>query len=164
MKTRSQLLLALAAATTIAGAAAAVPTSEYLMKAGAGDLYEKTSSKLVLGSTTDPKIKKFANEMIADHTKSTAMVKAAAAKSGLKPKPPMLDADQKKMVADLTAAKGAARDQLYVTQQKTAHAQALALHSDYASSGDKPALKAAASQIVPVVKMHISMLDNGGAM
>ena len=159
MKLRTQLTLALGASIGLAGVAAAMPTSDYLMKAGASDLYEKKSSMLVLSSTTDPKIKKFANMMIMDHTKSTNMVKAAAMKSGITPKPPMLDADQTAMMSELMAAKGAERDQLYMTQQKTAHQMALDTQSDYASTGDKPALKMAAAKIVPVVKTHISMLD-----
>jgi putative membrane protein len=86
-------------------------------------------------------------------------VKAAAMKSGLKPKPPMMTSDQQAMLKQLRAASGSARDSAYVDQQKTAHQQALALHQGYAGSGDKPALKAAAAKIVPVVQHHIDMLN-----
>ncbi|NIJ09020.1 putative membrane protein [Sphingomonas vulcanisoli] len=160
MNLRSGITAALAASVAFAGVAAAMPTSEYLMKAGAGDLYEKKASALVLSSSKDAGIKKFANMMITDHTKSTTMVKSAAMKSGLHPKPPMLSPDQKKMIADLTAAKGKDRDALYVSQQKTAHQMALETHQDYASTGDKPALKETAAKIVPVVQEHISMLNS----
>ena len=88
-----------------------------------------------------------------------ADVKAAARKSGLTPKPPTLDKQQQTMLKQLRDATGAARDSAYVNQQKTAHTQALALHQSYAASGDKPALKAAAGKIVPVVQHHIDMLN-----
>ena len=151
--------MGIAAAALLAGAAnAATPTKEYVMKAGASDLFEKKSSTLELQSS-DPKIRDFAKMMVTDHTKSTAMVKKAAMRSGLHPKPPMLDAKQKSDYAALSAAHGADRDHLYITQQKAAHQDALALHQDYADGGAKPALKMVASNIVPVVQHHIEMLN-----
>jgi putative membrane protein len=114
----------------------------------------------VLKSTKDPKIRSFAQMMVTDHSKSTAEVKAAAQASGLKPKPPALDAKKSAMIADLSKATGSARDKLYITQQKAAHQEALSLHQGYASTGDKPTLKAVAAKIVPVVEHHIQMLDS----
>ena len=150
-----------AAATLFIATAAhsAPPAPEFVAKAGASDLYEMRSSKLVLRTTKNADVRKFANEMIADHSKSTAKVKAAASKSGVRPKTPMLDAKQKSDIAALTAATGTARDMLYVTQQKASHQAALDLMQDYGNTGDKPALKATASEIVPVVQHHIEMLN-----
>jgi putative membrane protein len=142
------------------GALAATPTPVYLMKAGAGDLYERNASTLVLGSTRDPGIRRFASEMVADHSKSTAMVKKAAMGAGLHPKPPMLDPKQRGMIAALRAAKGHERDRLYVDQQKAVHREALALHQDYAATGDVRPLRRTAGEIVPVVQHHIMMLDH----
>jgi putative membrane protein len=138
---------------------AATAAADYVARAGAGDMYELQSSKLVLATTRNAGLKSFANQMITDHSKSTAEVKAAAEKSGMSPKPPMLNSEQKSMLAQLRAATGAARDTAYVTQQKAAHSQALALHQGYAANGDKPALKAAAAKIVPVIQHHIEMLN-----
>ena len=157
---RNVAIIAMASSMALAGAAQAQPTMDYLKAAGAGDLYEKQSSQVVLQSTKDPKIRDFANMMITDHTKSTADVKAAAKQDGITPKPPMLMPKQTAMISKLRAAKGTARDALYVEQQKAAHQDALATHQDYASTGDKPALKTVASNIVPVVQQHISMLSS----
>ena len=144
----------------IAAVAAPAPTtpSAYVAAAGAGDLYEVQSSRLVLASTGNAKLKSFANMMVADHTKSTADVKAAATASGLTPKPPVLDPAGSKNLAALKAVNGAARDKLYVVQQRAAHQKALALHQGYANAGTAPALKQTAAQIVPAVKHHIEML------
>lgn len=130
----------------------------YVAAAGASDMYEKTSSQLVLQSTSDPKVRSFAQGMIRDHAKSTAMVKAAAAKAGMKPKPPMMTPAQKDMVAQLRTASGTARDRAYLTQQQTAHQQALELHQGYAAAGTAAPLKTTAAQIAPVVQHHIDML------
>jgi putative membrane protein len=155
-------MMALSLAVGVAGGAHATATGDYLKAAGAGDLYETRSSQLVLGSTRDAHVKSIAHMMIADHAKSTMMVKAAAAKSGLHPGAPMLDARQKGMIADLGKAKGGDRDALYLKQQKAAHESALALHEGYAAGGEKPALREAASKIAPVVKHHIAMLNGAG--
>ena len=159
MKLSNKLTAALAAAVSMAGVAHAAPTATYAMKAGAGDLYEITSSKLVMNSA-NPKIKSFATMMVTDHNKSTAMVKAALAKSNFKPKPPMMNAKQNADVAALRAASGANRDTLYLTQQKSAHQEALALHKDEQATGATPALKTTAGNIVPVVEHHIQMLSS----
>lgn len=156
------LLLAPFALTLSFAAQAQTPPGEYLAKAGASDLYEQTASKLVLETSKDQKVRSFATMMVNDHSKSTAMLKTAAAKAQVKPMPPKLSADQQAKVAALTKATGTARDTLYWEQQKAAHAQALALHQSYAQSGGVPSLKAAAGDIVPVVQHHIDML-NGGA-
>ena len=153
--------LALCAAVVVPAAAmAAMPmtASTYVMKAGAGDKYEIDSSKLVMNSA-NPKLRAFAQKMVTDHTQSTADVKAAAMKAGMHSQPPMLDAQQRMMVANLTKVSGAARDRMYVEQQKTAHNQALMLHEDYSANGTSAPLKMAAAKIVPVVKGHIQMLS-----
>ena len=160
MLTRSKTALAAATALMLAGSAmAAPPTPVYLAKAGASDLYEKTSSQIVLASTHNQGVRRFANMMIVDHSKSTANVKAAAMRSGMRAKPPMLNPMQTRMVRDLRQARGADRDRVYIEQQKQAHQMALALQQDYAATGSTPALRRTAGNIVPVVQHHIDMLN-----
>lgn len=131
---------------------------EYVGTAGASDLYERQASQIVLQSTADPKVREFATMMLSAHAQSTADVKAAAAKSGVKAGPPMLMPAQLEMIAQLRAEKGAARDAAYIAQQRAAHGQALAVQKAYAAEGTAPALKIAAVKIVPVVEHHIMML------
>ncbi|HEV7343594.1 MAG: DUF4142 domain-containing protein [Sphingopyxis sp.] len=134
--------------------AAAVSTAEYVAKAGAGDLWEIESSKVLLVKSKDAKVRAFAEMMIDHHGKSTAKVKAAAASAGVEAPAPKLAPDQQKMLADIQAADTAGIDKIYLDHQKTAHAAALALHQGYAASGDAVALKQAAAEIVPVVEAH----------
>jgi putative membrane protein len=152
--------IALAAVCAAGSAFALTPTPTYIAKAGASDLYETQSSKLVLQTSKSSAVRSFATQMIADHAKSTGLVKAAVKKSGLTAAPPTLEPAQKEMIASLTAAKGEARDALYLQQQHMAHEKALALHQDYAATGDKPELKAVAGQIVVVVKKHIATMPH----
>jgi len=159
MLMRTKAALAAATAFMLAGAVqAAPPTPVYVAKAGASDLYEKTSSQIVLGSTRNPEVRRFASMMVNDHSKSTAMVKSAALRSSVRPRAPMLEPMQRRMVADLRRAQGRDRDRLYLQQQRQAHQMALDLQQDYASTGSAPALRRAAGNIVPVVQHHIDML------
>ena len=93
------LTLALAGMLLAGAAQAALPPADFVKKAGASDLFEISASKLET-SSKNAKIRAFANMMIKDHTTSTAAVKAAALKSGLKLSPPVLEAKQ---AADLAA-------------------------------------------------------------
>lgn len=164
--TRTIAAFALASATIAVPAFAqmsAPDTATYLQKAGASDKFEISEAKLMTMSK-NPGVAKFAKQMITDHTKSTAMVKTAATADKQVVKPAMLDADQKSQLAALTAAKGNARDSLYIEQQKPAHQQALDLHQSYATGGTASSLKSTAGQIVPVVQSHLDMLNQMPAM
>jgi putative membrane protein len=153
--------MAAAIALMVAGTAVAAPPSRvFVAKAGASDLYERTASQLVLGTTRDREVRRFATMMVADHSKSTQMIKSAARRSGLHPRPPVLEPQQRRMLADLRHARGRDRDRLYIDQQKQAHQDALGLMQDYASTGADRPLARAAQDIVPVIQHHIDMLGS----
>ena len=135
-----------------------MPAADYVKTAGASDLYERQSAQIVLQTTTNPAIRSFAQMMLADHGKSTLMVKAAALKARVRPAAAMLTPTQAEMIAQLRAETGTARDATYVAQQKAAHGQALAVQQAYATDGKAASLRTAAAKIVPVVEHHIMML------
>jgi len=131
-----------------------VDAAGYISKAGAGDLWEIESSRALLAKSTNADVKAFAQMMIDDHGKSTAKVKAAATAAKIDVAAPKLDVDQQKMLDEIKAADAAGIDAIFLAHQATAHDAALALHKDYAASGDTPALKTAAAEILPVVEAH----------
>jgi putative membrane protein len=138
----------------------APPSAQNMMMYGHSDQFEIQTGKLAATKAASPRIREFGSRMVTDHTKSTAMVIAAAKKSGLPTSPPPpLKADQQAMLTDLQSQTGAAFDKTYLSQQLTAHQEALALQSSYANGGDDPNLKATARRIVPVVQMHLGMLQ-----
>ncbi len=149
----------------VAASAAPLPAKTYVMKAGASDMFETESSKLVTGSA-NPKVASFAAMMIADHGKSTSDVTTAASADGLSAMTPKLTAKQAAMVASLKKASGAARDAMYTKQQIAAHGETLMFQKQYAKTGDKPHLKDTAGMIVPVVEKHLDMAKgmSAGAM
>jgi putative membrane protein len=95
--------------------------------------------------------------LVADHTRSTQMIIAAAQSARIPPPPPAILPQHQALLDQLRAAgSGPNFDQTFKQIQIQAHTDGLALHQGYATSGDVPALRTAASQIVPVVQMHLN--------
>ena len=131
----------------------------FIAKAGASDLYERQSSQLLLTSTNNEGLKRYATMMIQHHTKSTNDVKMAATAAGLTVPPPRLEPMQRANMAALRGVNGVARDRLYVRQQRASHRMALQLHQGYARNGTVQPLKTAATNIVPVVQQHLDEIS-----
>jgi putative membrane protein len=147
------------AAGTAAAPGAPTSAGDYARQAALGDMYEIQSSKLAETRATSPEVKKFARQMVTDHTGTTNALKAALASANVPATPPTsLDPRRADMLRQLQGASGPAFDQMYVQQQMTAHEEALALHSSYAKGGDTPPLRTLASQTAQKVQSHIDML------
>ncbi|MGI8841532.1 MAG: DUF4142 domain-containing protein [Caulobacteraceae bacterium] len=131
---------------------------DFVDKAGSGDLFEITESKLALSRSTNPQVKDFAGAMIAAHTKSTAALQKAVDESGeTVDLPTALPDDLQTKVAALTLiAAGSAFDKAYVADQIAAHQDALGALQNYARRGDTPALKTFAAAAAPVVADHLT--------
>jgi len=144
-------------AATVAEAAMSQPAPaamDFVRMAGASDLYEIQSSQLILQTTQNADLRRFAEMMIDHHTTTTQTVTAAARAAGMTPPPPALDAPKTQMIQQLQRAQGMARDMAYVEQQVMAHREALTLHTSYSRNGDTPQLKTAATTAVPIVSRH----------
>lgn len=127
----------------------------YVTMAAASDLFEIQSSQIALSKAQNAATRDFAQMLIADHTRTTQQLTAAAQASGLTPPPPALMPMQQRMIDELQQAGGSGFDRLYFRQQVPAHEMALALHRNYAAHGDTPALRQVASAAVPVVEEHL---------
>ena len=148
----------------VSGTTAATPmpttASEYLAMAASGDLYEKTSSQMMLETPqANATLRGFAQEMVQDHTETTNRLTQAAQRAGIAPGAPTMARQHQAMIEQLRAANGAQRDQIYLTQQMQAHEQALALHQTYAQRGDTPALREAAQLVAQAVLDHLQKLQ-----
>jgi putative membrane protein len=145
---------------TPAGTLAPTPAAPaFLMFAGAGDLYEIQSSRLVLETTQNPDIRRFAEMMVEHHTRTMEDAAAAAMRAGLTPPAPMLDAPKTAMLNALRMYDGVERDRLYLVQQMMAHKEALGLMKTYAETGETPELKAAAQATVAIVQSHLTLVE-----
>lgn len=141
----------------MAGDATAPMTAQaFVDAAAASDMFELESSKLADKTSKDTNVRAFAAMMIKDHTKSSADLKAAAAKATpAVTVAPKLTAEQQADLDALKAASGDAFDKLYGQKQAAGHEKALAMLQSYAASGDAPALKDFAGKTAPVVSGHL---------
>ena len=140
-----------------AAAAMAAPAApDYVMMAGASDLFEIQSSQVALQKTQNAEIRAFAQMMIDHHTQTSAEVMAAAKAAGLNPAPPALPADKQQKIAMLQSTAAAGFDAAYMREQLAGHSEALALHQSYAANGDAAPLKRVASKAVPIVETHLT--------
>jgi putative membrane protein len=126
----------------------------YVEMAAASDLFEIQSGRLAAQQGRSAAVRSFGQMLVDHHSQTTAQLTAAATASGVMPTPDLMPM-QARMITELRAASGSSFDQVFIRQQVMAHEMALALHSNYASSGDTPALRAVASAATPIVRQHL---------
>jgi putative membrane protein len=141
-------------ATTVAPSAG----QTFANTAAASDAFEIATSQMALTKSTSASVKKFAQKMIDAHTQSTA--KLTTAVSGLTPPiapDATLSATQQQTVDSLKSKSGADFDSAYIAAQTAGHQQTVDALKSYAATGDVPALKTFASNLVPIVTAHLNM-------
>lgn len=138
------------------GSAMAMSPEQFVNAAAASDAYEIASSELALERIQSGELRQFAQQMITDHRKSSADLKAAA--GSIQPQPNMTPAQQQ-MVEALRSAQGAQFASLYRDQQMQVHRQTLETLRGFADGGQDAALRQFAANTAPVVQNHLEMLE-----
>ncbi|HEX7933147.1 MAG TPA: DUF4142 domain-containing protein [Paraburkholderia sp.] len=135
---------------------------QFVQDASKSDATEIAASRIALKNSRDARVKKFAQQMITDHTKLSRGMAALAAKQGLNTTP---SADSA-LVGKLQTLKGQQFDEAYVEQVGLeAHQRAVDLFQQESQSGTDPQLKAAATRALPIIKHHLEMAQKlAGAM
>jgi putative membrane protein len=141
---------------------AVLPSGEYVRRAAAYELYQRQAAQAILKTSRNPEIRKLAQQFLAEHGRAAADLRTAAAKSGIRIDAALSTIELKQMVQKLGFATGDVRDTLYLSQQRTVHGRALAMHQDYASAGDQPALKEAAARFVTLEQAHLELITRVG--
>lgn len=127
----------------------------YVAAAGAIDLYEIRGSELALQRASMQRTRDFAETMIRDHKGTSSQLSLAGRRLNLLPSA-TLDARHQAMLDQLGSA--ADFDAAYKRQQVAVIADALALHSAYASRGTSPTLRPVAAATLPVIQRHQRLL------
>jgi putative membrane protein len=142
--------------------AAAAPTdaSGFAAAVAASDLFEIESGRLAQNKGTAADIKTFGSQLVTDHTKSTADLKAAVANASTAVAvTPALDAEKQGMLDQLKAANGTEFDRLFIQLQETAHQKTLTTLQAYAAGGDQQPLKDFARSASTVVEQHLEHVN-----
>ena len=157
-------LLTAAALATGLGAAQAQPptpapvqTRDFVTAAAQSDQFELVEGQVVSAQSRNPRVRAFAQQMMADHAGTSAALQQAAATSGLPPPPQGLDGDQQRMLSALQSLTGPAFDTAYARQQVLAHTKALTLEQRYAAAGPDANIRRVAQSAVPLIQHHLAM-------
>ena len=157
------ILLATAVSASLGASALAqpLPTPDFIKAAAQTDSFERKAGRMAEYTGASAGVRKFGREMVTAHTKTTAALKSAIRKAGLRvPPPPPLTAEQDSNLSTLKGLHGAAFDHAYIAQQLAAHEAALAVMQAYAGGGDNRVLRKAAADTIPVVTHHLAMAQS----
>jgi putative membrane protein len=132
-------------------------TQDFVTQAAVGDLFEISTSKLAQ-SKGNPTEKSFAEQMIADHTKTSSELKRMVTGGALKAEiPSQMDSAHQAKYDKLKDLTGADFSATYASQQVDAHKDAVSLFERYSKSGDNAELKDWAGKTLPALKHHLEM-------
>jgi putative membrane protein len=131
-------------------------TEDFIKEAAMSDLTEIESSRLAQ-NRGNAEEKKFAEMMIADHTRTSTELKSMVPENLKSALPTALDDAAQKKVARLRDAKEDTFNSEYTSMQVSAHKDAVSLFERYAEGGDDPKLKGWAGKTLPALKHHLEM-------
>ena len=133
------------------------PTNEadFFKTMAQGGMTEVEAGKLATQHASNSEVKKFAQTMVTDHTKSNEKLKALA-KERQVTLPTKLDEKHASDKAMLEKHRGAAFDSAYMDAQVKAHEKTVQLLQQQANSTDAK-IRAFAQETLPTVQHHLQM-------
>lgn len=134
-------------------------TEDFIKEAATSDMLEIEAAKLAQ-QKGDADEKKFAEQMITDHTKTSTELKAmvpAEMKSAI---PASLDDTSQKKLDKLRDAKAEDFPGEYDPMQVSAHKDAVSLFERYAKGGENDKLKDWAGKTLPALQHHLAMAQD----
>ncbi|MDB5473333.1 MAG: hypothetical protein JWP99_636 [Devosia sp.] len=126
---------------------------EAKMPALMGGDFATATSELALSKATNPSVQAFAQLEIAEQA-------AVAQAFGSTPGAAGMSEEHTAMVEQLQALEGAEFDQMYIQGQITGHQELLAIHQNYAQSGQDPMARGASMVGVTGIQTHLVMLQS----
>jgi putative membrane protein len=136
-------------------------TQDFVTEAANSDMFEIQSSQLALQKSSDPTTKSFANQMVTDHTKTSADLKSMVDNGTVKANlPTSLDSSHQSMLDKLNSLSGEDFAKEYNADQVDGHKAAVDLFKRYAKGGDSDALKSWTATTLPTLQHHLDMANN----
>ena len=131
----------------------------FVQKAGEGGMAEVELSKIAATNAKSPDVKKFAAQMVHDHTANNKQLATIAAHENI-PVPKTLDSDHAALRDKLNGLKGSDFDQSYVNAMRSDHQKMLDLLKSSQSTVSTEELRTFIKKTEPVVEHHLSMAQN----
>lgn len=125
----------------------------FVTRMALSNLFEIESSKVALQQSQNEQVKKFAQQMVTEHTEAGNKLKALAAQKHVSV-PDNLDAKHQKMLDRVKANQGEDFDKGYGSAQRRAHKEAIEIFEKTAKDAKDKDLKQFAEQTLPSLKEH----------
>src|SRR5882757_5056949 len=135
-------------------------TEDFIKEAAMSDMLEIEAARIAQqkGNAVE---KKFAEQMVTDHTKTSTELKGLVSGEMKSAIPASLDDDaSQKKLDKLRDAKPEDFAGQYDPMQVSAHKDAVSLFERYAKGGDDPKLKDWASKTLPALQHHLEMAQD----
>ena len=129
----------------------------FMMQAAQGGMAEVQTAQLARTKSTNPKIKTFAQKMIADHGKANKQLMTIAQAKGVA-LPTSIGSSNMVQKESLTKLSGTTFDTAYLTGQKSAHASTASVFEKEIAAGTDPTVVAFAKTVLPTVKAHQALI------
>ena len=153
-------LVALALCTPALAADVPAKTTEFVDKVAVANKFEIDTSQLALKYGKGEDVKKFAQQMIDDHTKAGQDFKAAVAAAKIKEPKDALDVSHEAKYIKLRAfTTDSGFDASYIAEQLAAHQDAVDLFRNYSKNGEPGPLKDFATKTLPTLEHHLTMVQ-----
>jgi putative membrane protein len=135
-------------------------TVDFVKEVAASDIFEIESNRLAQdkGNAAD---KRFASQMVTDHTKTSTELKGLVSSRKVKVElPTALDSSHQSKLDKLKGESGESFSSDFQSMQVSAHKDAVSLFERYANGGDNPKLKEWAGRTLPALKHHLEMAQS----
>jgi putative membrane protein len=135
-------------------------TADFVKEVAISDMFEIESSKLAQDKGNAPE-KKFASQMITDHTKTSTELKGLVDSGKVKAElPTALDSSHQSKLDKLKGESGKDFSSDFDSMQVSAHKDAVSLFQRYAKGGDNADLKNWAGKTLPTLQHHLKMAED----
>lgn len=131
--------------------------SEFAVKAASGGLVEVELAHMVAQKAQNPAVKAFGAQMLKDHTKDNAELKALAERKHIT-LPTTPGKEQQEDIDRLNKLTGAEFDKQYISYMKDDHQEDVKDFKKGADEVKDADLKAYAVKTLPILQMHLNMV------
>jgi len=131
----------------------------FVQKAGEGGMAEVELSKIAESNAKSADVKKFATQMVHDHTANNKELATIAAKENITV-PKSLDSEHAALRDKLKGEKGADFDRDYIEAMRSDHQKMIDLLKSSESTVTTEDLRTFIKKTEPVVEHHLSMAQN----
>jgi len=137
----------------------AMTDNDFMTEAAVGGMAEVEFGKIASTKAQNADVKKFAQMMVADHTKANTELKALATKKNVT-LPTELDAKHKATMTELQGLSGVAFDKAYIAGQLADHEKTVKIFQAQSQNATDPDVKAFATKTLPTLQAHLDMVRN----